>query len=149
MRTYKRETGFTLIELMIAVVVMAIITSVALPSYREYVRQTRRAEVRALLLENAQFMERFFTENNRYNLRVDGTTAPVLPNTASPRSGTALYTLSFDTVAALSATSFNVRAVPVAGGAMDSDVCGSYFLNNLGVRANANNTKSSVECWSK
>ncbi len=143
----KIHSGFTLIELMIAVVVLSIITTIALPSFRENIRQGRRLEARSLLLENAQFMERFFTENNRYNLRADGSTAVTLPILASPRSGQSLYTISFDTLAPLSSDSFNLRAVPVAGSAMDGDACGTYLLSNLGVRANLHNTKSSQECW--
>lgn len=144
-----KAKGFTLIELMITVVILSIIAAVAIPSFRENVRQSRRVEARSLLLENAQFMERFFTENNRYDLKADGTTAVTLPITASPRSGTALYTINFDTVSPLSSTSFNVRAVPVAGAAMAGDACGTYLLNNLGVRANLNNTKTTDQCWSK
>ena len=146
---HKILSGFTLIELMIAVVVLSIITTIALPSFRENIRQGRRLEARSLLLENAQFMERFFTENNRYNVRVDGATPVVLPILASPRSGAALYTIGFDTSAPLTADSFNIRAEPVAGSAMDGDSCGTYLLSNIGVRANLGNTKSTSECWSK
>ncbi len=142
-----KQGGFTLIELMITVVVVSILTSIALPSFRENIRQGRRLEARSLLLENAQFMERFFTENNRYNLRADGTTAVILPIIASPRNGPRLYAISFDTLAPLTGDSFNLQAVPVAGSAMDGDVCGTYLLSNLGVRANLNNTKSSSACW--
>ena len=143
------KTGFTLIELLIAVVVLSIIAAIALPSFRENIRQGRRLEARSLLLENAHFMERFFAENNRYNLRADGATPVVLPILASPRSGPSLYFISFDTLAPISADSFNLRAVPVAGRNMDDDACGTYLLSNLGVRANVNNSKPSAECWSK
>ena len=145
----QRKSGFTLIELLIAIAVLSIITAIALPNFREHIRRGRRLEARSLLLENAQFMERFFTENNRYNLRADGATAVVLPILASPRSGTVLYIISFDTLAPITADTFNLRAVPVADGAMEADACGTYLLSNLGVRANLNNTKSSAECWSK
>jgi type IV pilus assembly protein PilE len=145
----QQQTGFSLIELLIAVVVLSIITAIVLPSFSENIRQGRRLEARSLLLENAQFMERFFTENNRYDLRSDRATSVVLPITASPRNGHSLYAISFDTLAPITADTFSLRAVPVAGGAMDADACGTYLLSNLGVRANLNNTKSSQECWSK
>jgi len=145
----KIHSGFTLIELMITVVVLSIIAAITLPSFRENIRQGRRLEARSLLLENAQFMERFFTENNRYNLRVDGTTPVALPILVSPRNGSTLYIISFDTLAPLTADSFNLRAEPVAGSAMDGDACGTFLLSNLGVRANLHNTKSSHECWNK
>ena len=145
----KLQVGFTLLELMISVVIVAILTSIALPSFSEKIKQSRRLEARSILLENAQFMERFFTENNRYNLRADGTTVVTLPLLASPRSGSALYEISFDTVAPLSADSFKLRAVPVAGTSMENDACGTYLLSNLGVRENLNNTKASHACWDK
>ena len=144
-----RKNGFTLIELMIAVAVLSLIAAIALPNFRENIRQGRRLEARSLLLENAQFMERFFTENNRYNLRADGATPVALPITVSPRTGPRLYIISFDSVAPITADSFNLRAVPVAGASMDADACGTYLLSNLGVRANLNNSKTSADCWSK
>jgi type IV pilus assembly protein PilE len=143
----KIQVGFTLLELMISVVIVAILTSIALPNFSEKIKQTRRLEARSILLENAQFMERFFTENNRYHLRVDGVTAVVLPAQFSPRTGTALYEISFDTVAPLTAGSFTLRAVPVQGRSMENDECGTYLLNNLGVRANLNNTQMLDTCW--
>ena len=144
-----QHAGFTLIELIIAVVVLSIIAAIVLPSFRENIRQGRRIEARSLLLENAHFMERFFTENNRYNLRADGATPVVLPINASPRSGSSLYVISFDPLAPISADSFNLRAAPVAGSSMDADACGTYLLSHLGVRANLNNSKPSAECWNK
>jgi prepilin-type N-terminal cleavage/methylation domain-containing protein len=53
-----RHQGFTLIEVMIVVAIVAIITAVALPNYTEYIRRGHRAEVRANLLQLAQWMER-------------------------------------------------------------------------------------------
>ena len=64
---YRNQQGFTLIELMIVVVIVAILASLSYPSYREYVRRSARAEAKAALLENAQFMERNFTAANRYD----------------------------------------------------------------------------------
>ena len=70
------QQGFTLIEVMITVAVVAILTAVALPSYNEYVRRGQRAEARAALLQAAQFMERVRTERNSYR---PGGAAPTLP----------------------------------------------------------------------
>ena len=64
---FDKLMGFTLIELLIAIVIVSILTAVAFPSYQNYVRQSNRAAAKAILYENAQFMEQFYTENNRYD----------------------------------------------------------------------------------
>ena len=65
MRPYK-QSGFTLIEIMITVAIVGILAAVALPSYTSYVARGKRAEVRANMLEAAQFMERYYSTNFRY-----------------------------------------------------------------------------------
>lgn len=67
MKTHSREAGFTLIELMIVVAIVAILSAVAYPSYKEYIAKGRRAEMKTVLLSAQQWMERFYTENYRYD----------------------------------------------------------------------------------
>ncbi|MFZ6816668.1 type IV pilin protein [Undibacterium sp. Ji22W] len=146
--------GFTLIELMISLVIVAIISAVAYPSYRENVRRSSRAEVRALILENAQFMERFFTENNSY-LQTSGAapTAPVLPNLVSPRGATGSkinYNIAFSALPARSATTFSIEAVPA--NKMAADACATFTYNQLGQKGTSGTLGSGVtteSCWSK
>ena len=61
--------GFTLIELMIVVAVVAILAAIAVPSYQEQVRKSRRAQAKADIVEYVQMAERFFTVNNTFRLR--------------------------------------------------------------------------------
>ncbi len=82
--------GFTLIELMIVVAVVGILAAIAYPSYQEQVRKSRRADGAAVLMQNAQFLERFFTENGRYD-QDRGGTAVALPYATSPLDGDATY----------------------------------------------------------
>lgn len=58
--------GFTLIELMVTVAVVAILAAIAFPSYQEQIRKTRRTDGKSKLLELVQREERFFTQNNTY-----------------------------------------------------------------------------------
>jgi type IV pilus assembly protein PilE len=64
MRTHLR--GFSLIELMIAVVIIGILASIAYPSFQEQVRKSRRADGKAMLMEKAQQLERCYTRFASY-----------------------------------------------------------------------------------
>ncbi len=65
MRT-SRFSGFTLIELMIAVMIIGILAAVAYPSYQDSINKSRRAEGKSALLKAAQVLERWYTDNNTY-----------------------------------------------------------------------------------
>jgi len=60
------QRGFTIVELMITVVVIAILTSVGYVTYTEQMARARRTAARSLVLEVMQHEERFYTENNTY-----------------------------------------------------------------------------------
>ena len=80
---YKRQT---LMELMIVVAIIGILAGIAYPTYQDSVRKSRRADAEAVLLELAQWMERFYTENNRYDQTRAGV-AVALPFAQSPKEG--------------------------------------------------------------
>lgn len=110
----RKGKGFSLIELMIVVAIAGILGSIAYPSYLNQVAQSRRADAQAVLMEAAQFMERFYTENNRYDQDTGGT-AIALPAQLqeSPRDG---VTKSYDiTVQASTASTYTLRATPKNG----------------------------------
>lgn len=132
------QRGFTLIEVMIVVVIIGILSAIAMPLYTQYVQNARRAEARALLMENAQYMQRFYTQNGSFSRTLAGT-APVLPNTANT-----YYDFDND-AATLTTTTYTVRAKPKAGGPMASDKCGQLTLTNTGVRGSSKLT--AAECW--
>jgi type IV pilus assembly protein PilE len=62
----KKVTGFSLIELMIVVAILAILGSIAYPSYQDSVIKSRRSSAQADIVKLAAYMERHFTENNSY-----------------------------------------------------------------------------------
>ena len=134
--------GFTLIELMIAVAIVGIIAAIAMPAYQNYVMQSNRAVAKAILYENAQFMEQFYTENNRYDQDMGGNTVAI-PVTQSPRTGAVQYNITLQAVA--NAT-FTLQAVPDAGGSMAGDVCGTLTLTNTGQQGAAGTI---AECWDR
>jgi type IV pilus assembly protein PilE len=122
-----KNSGFTLIELIIVIVIVGILASIALPSYQDSVRKARRSDAKAALLENANFMERFYTENNTYTL-----------------GGTALSITStnyYDLDPTTSGASYTLKATPT--GSQTSDSCGNLSITNTGLKS-ATGTGS---CW--
>lgn len=111
------EQGFTLIELMIAVAVVAILASIAVPSYMEYVRRGNRAEARTALLAAAARMQQGFTLTNSY---VAG--APASFN------GTSKYAVSL--VDGTTASTFTLQAAP-----LQTDKCGTFTVDQSGQRS--------------
>lgn len=133
------QKGFTLIELMITVAVIGILAAIAYPSYQKYILRANRADAQAILMENAQFMERYFATANTYVLA----TGVTLPSAVSPKGSTGAairYNISFS--AGPAATSFTMQAVPVSGTAQASDSCGTMTLSNTGLR-----TPTTTGCW--
>lgn len=131
----RRDSGFTLIELMIVVAIVAILAAIAYPSYQEHVRKTRRAQARVDMMETVQRLERFYSARNTY--------AGFTPTTiSSPPTGTAFYTL---TVAGpLSATAFTISAAPQAGQATDK--CGTLTINQAGAKGQKAGM-TTAQCW--
>lgn len=145
MNGYRVRAGFTLIELMIVLMVIAVLAGIALPSYREHVRRAARAEAKINLMENAQFMERNFTEAGRYDRDASGAST-VLPITVSPRDGGAIhYTITLQA----SQTTYTLSAAPAAGGLMDGDACGAFTLNQLGQKGVSGVGVGVAACWNR
>ena len=134
-----RVRGFTLIELMITVVIVAVLAAIALPSYASYIARARRAEARGQLVQAAQFMQRFYAANDSFSKdRADNDVIGQVPaglkrSPAEGADGTQIYELTIpkDT---LTPVSFEIRMVPVAGGVLDSDACGTFTLTSTGLR---------------
>lgn len=152
--------GFTLIELMIVVVVIALLSTIALPSYLEHLAKSRRAEGRNALLKAAQLQERFystFTPAPGGSLRYANSAAEVaaLFGTAgtvysgeNPALNTGHYTLTVSFPSGCPDTScFQMNAAPQGRHAPDAK-CGTLTLDARGNRGKSG-TESLEYCWGK
>lgn len=115
MMIVKRNAGYTLLEIMVVVTIVAIVASIAIPNYTGYLRKARRSDAMATLSEFANAMERYKLTNGNY-IGADAGAVPGPPVAAvfgsfAPLDGTAYYTL---TIEALTTTTYTLRATPVA-----------------------------------
>jgi type IV pilus assembly protein PilE len=131
-----KAAGFTLLELMIVVAIVAVLMSIAIPSYREYVLRAGRAEARAALVDVAARQERFRYNQPGYALTLAELSAP-----AASENGKYAITM------AASLTTFVVTATPVDGQLQDGD-CLAFSINQLGVKT-ATGTLGNQPCWAK
>jgi type IV pilus assembly protein PilE len=150
-----KPRGFTFIELMVVLALVGLLAVIAIPSYQESVRKSRRAEVRAQLLEVAQYLQRFYSHNDSFATTKAGAAATIpselakVPRNAAP--GSQSYDISFATPAAGAINpglaSFKIQAVRRAGGPMDGDKCGDFTLENTGARNVLKATDTAANCW--
>lgn len=127
----RRNSGFTLVELMIVVAIVAILAAIAYPSYTRYVEQARRADGKSALLDAAQRLERCHTQTNTY---VGCTFGAVSPD--------GFYAIAADP--AVTAMTFTLTATPQ--GAQANSPCGTYSLTSNGTRA-VTGPLGADRCW--
>jgi type IV pilus assembly protein PilE len=151
----KAQKAFTLIELMIAVAIVGILAAIAIPSYQESVRKSRRADAKGALLSFANAMERHFTEVNSYCdaaavgggvvanclTGTEDTGPPLATVYAAPAATTAFYTFTISV-----ATTGTYTLLATRAGAQATDRCGNLSLTNTGVRINSAGL-TPAECW--
>ncbi len=133
-------TGFAMVELLIVVTVVAILVSVAMPSYQRVIVKSRQTEAKELLYTAAHRQQQFFTRNNVYTT-VTGEAGINVPTT----SGGGYYTLTI--TVPIPASSYSMSAVPVPDTSQASDSeCGTFTLNSLGVKT-VSGSQTSPPCW--
>jgi type IV pilus assembly protein PilE len=124
--------GFTLIELMIVVAIVAILTMIAYPSYTKYIIRTSREAAQSQLLQFATSQEKIFLNSNAYTSSVTNAYTGAATGglgVASGKSNDSKYTLSLGNP---TATTFTLTASPVGGSTQAGD--GNITINQSGIR---------------
>jgi type IV pilus assembly protein PilE len=134
--------GFTLIELMIVIVIVAILAAIAVPGYTSQIRKSRRTEARNALLDAAAREERFFATNNYYTVTGTdlgyGAALPVnTGNNYYQLNGTCTLVNAKCTDYSLTATAINTQ--------LKDTSCASLTLNSVGVQSATGTATAS--CW--
>ena len=131
-----KRSGFTLVELMIIVAIIAILVAFAYPSYQESIRRTKRVDMQASMQQIASQIQRYKIAN--FTL-IDATKSDLGIEANYPIQGTALYTVSIspvDSAGKVTSNSWSIIATPVSTGGQKG--YGDIVLNSRGER-----------CWTK
>lgn len=136
--------GHTLLELLVTLGLLAALVAIALPSYAEYVARSRRLEARTVLLEAAHWMERWRTEQRRYDDPANaGVPPPGFPWRQVPSGGRAHYTISLE----VTATRYRITAT--AANVMAGDTCATLSIDETGLRGYTGTGATDDVCWNR
>jgi type IV pilus assembly protein PilE len=128
----RNKKGFTLLEVMITVAIIAIITATAIPSFERYQQKNRRTDGMIALLQNSSQLEKCFLNTGTYE------DCPI--NSPSPKTHYAI-------TGALAAESFTLTAT--AQGAQAGDECTTLTLDNMGQKDYSGSAPNVKRCWSQ
>lgn len=138
------QTGVTLIELLTVVVVLGILASIAVPSYRSYLIRTNRTDAKSALMQIQAAEEKYFLQYNKYTFDL----------TSKAPDGLGMSNVTANGYYALSVEErdedtggFIATATPTsAGGQNDDKTCGYFTLNDRGARG-VEVTANKSTCW--
>ena len=125
----QRATGFTLVELLVSVAVVAIVAAIAYPSYQDQLRKGRRAAAQAFLVEVASRQQQYLLDARAYAV---GATAISTLNLTVPAEVAPFYTVAVEPAAATSPPTYRLVATPVATTAQAPD--GDLTLDQDGAK---------------
>lgn len=147
------KQGFTLIELMITVAVIAILASIAVPNYTDYITRSKFTEAHGMLADLRVKMEQYYQDNRRYSTTTGGGTCGIPGGNAPTVQGTKYftYTCASSNASAAGDQQFVVTAAGVAAQGLDGI---SFTVNHANARTTAvtgtmatKGYAASTTCW--
>jgi len=148
-RTSGPAAGFTLVELMIVVVIAGTLLAIAIPSYIDKVRTSRRVEAKTALLDLAGREERFYNTNNTYSLTPSDLGYGAVAASFPMAVGSSYYNVNVTNISAGSAgppvvaPTYTITATAINDQLKDTQ-CQTFTLTNTGLQTSAPNA---TQCW--
>jgi len=140
--------GFTVIEVLVAMVIVSILASIAYPSYANQLRKSRRVEATTELVTLAQAQERFFARFRTYTSVVPGPDPCVGQACGLEKSSNLSENEYYVLTAIGNATSYTLTATANGPQTEDTD-CRTMSINSVGVKTATNASGQDVFdlCW--
>ena len=140
-----KQTGMTLIELMIVVAIIGIIFAVALPNYQDSVQKTRRSDAVEALMKLAVKQENFYSQHGTYTTDIISTAGL---NNESSTSKEGYYILSAEAEEGRTiASSYLLKAVAI-GGQLGDENCASFTIDSKNRQsALTQSGTATAQCW--
>jgi type IV pilus assembly protein PilE len=135
----RSQIGFSLVELMIVVSIVAVLVAIALPRYEQYVQRTHLSNAKNALLQTAQWMERSATAQGFYP------PAAAIPPGVRIVEGNRYATVTV--VVSVDGANYTATAAPQ--GPQLNNACGSLTFTQSGARGRSGTTIPVSECWER
>lgn len=143
-----KQSGFTLIELVVALTIVCLLVAVAVASFQDHMARKARTQARVALMEVAEGLRLQHARTGAY-------LSEALPISQTPAGGDAVYRIALAKVAisandpkvvfpATSEQAFTLQAVPV-----EKDACGTLLLDHTGRFGVLGPGAKLADCWPK
>jgi type IV pilus assembly protein PilE len=130
--------GFTLIELMIAILIIAILATIAYPSYVSFLLKSRRSDALATLAQDQIMLERCYAQNFSYSQPCNS--LPAFPQI----SAQGFYSI---TLTNLGATTYTLTATPI-GSQTEDTTCAGMTVDQANVKTAVDaDGNAETSCW--
>lgn len=138
----RTASGFTLIEILVALLIVGLLVAIAAPSYLAHIQRAQRAQAAATLLQAQQFMERLYSVQGSY--LSSGGSLPVLPVALQSvtADGREIYRIRVERADTIS---YQLRAEPQ--GSLQQDACGALTLDHTSLKGRTGTTVEVQSCW--
>ncbi len=141
--------GFTLIELMVVIAIVAILVMIAMPGYEAYIRKTKRSLGKGELLAVQARQEQFFADNKQYATDLSnlgyGSSPYAINSDGVEVDVTAADRIYVIQLSSATTTAFTLNAVPQLKQAKDTE-CATLSITNTSVKS-ISGSGSSSNCW--
>jgi len=145
--TWRKARGFTLIELMVTVAIVAILAAIALPSYLNHVRQANRAAAQGYMLEISNLQQRYLLDARTYATASSATDFATLNWPPAPSTVAPNYTVTTAPKTSTTPPGFTVTATPISTSPQANDTtCGILTIDETGTKT-ASGTGGVSACW--
>jgi type IV pilus assembly protein PilE len=151
-----KEAGFTLIELVVAMLIAAVLVAIAIPSYRNYAVRSHRTDAKAALLDLASLEERYYTTANAYtnsaaNLGYGANAWPITVGSGYYVINTPQITLGLAPTATTTGSppTYSLTAVPIGSQLTQDTACASFTVTSAGARTatSSGGSDTTAVCW--